>query len=77
MAESENNVELKRKADENQGGDGNEEDDGWVGPMPSEATKAKKRKGRFLVVNYLANSHSFPLTFGCFCFVFLKTQSIA
>ncbi|XP_071322219.1 peptidylprolyl isomerase domain and WD repeat-containing protein 1 [Trachinotus anak] len=46
MAESENNVELKRKADENQDGDGNgnEEADEWVGPMPSEATKAKKRK---------------------------------
>lgn len=50
MAESENNVELKRKADETQDGDGNGEDDEWVGPMPSEATKAKKRKGQFLVI---------------------------
>lgn len=45
MAASENNVELKRKADDNQDGDGPQEDDEWVGPMPSEATKAKKRKG--------------------------------
>ena len=45
MAESENNVDLKRKADENQEQGGNGEDDEWVGPMPSEATKVKKRKG--------------------------------
>ncbi|KAF0038872.1 hypothetical protein F2P81_009356 [Scophthalmus maximus] len=44
MAESENNVDLKRKADENEDGDGNGEEDEWVGPMPTEATKAKKRK---------------------------------
>uniref|UniRef100_A0A8D3ADG3 peptidylprolyl isomerase n=1 Tax=Scophthalmus maximus TaxID=52904 RepID=A0A8D3ADG3_SCOMX len=41
---SENNVDLKRKADENEDGDGNGEEDEWVGPMPTEATKAKKRK---------------------------------
>lgn len=44
MAEGENNVELKRKADENPE-EGDAEEDEWVGPMPSEATKAKKRKG--------------------------------
>lgn len=52
MAAAENNVELKRKADDNQDGDGDGEEDEWVGPMPSEATKAKKRKGLFLAVRY-------------------------
>lgn len=46
MAESENKAELKRKADENKDGEGKEgEEEEWVGPMPSEATKPKKRKG--------------------------------
>lgn len=49
MAAFDNNVELKRKADDNQDGDGSREDDEWVGPMPSEATKTKKRKGWFAV----------------------------
>ena len=52
MAASENNVELKRKADDGQDGDGDGdgEDSDWVGPMPSEATKTKKRKGGVLCV---------------------------
>lgn len=50
MAAVENNVELKRKADDNADGDGDGEGDEWVGPMPSEATKAKKRKGSCLAV---------------------------
>lgn len=51
MAATENSVEMKRKADDSQekergtDGDGDGEDADWVGPMPSEATKAKKRKG--------------------------------
>uniref|UniRef100_A0A3Q3QHY1 peptidylprolyl isomerase n=1 Tax=Monopterus albus TaxID=43700 RepID=A0A3Q3QHY1_MONAL len=44
MAASENNVELKRKADDDRDEDGTKEDEEWVGPMPSEATKPKKRK---------------------------------
>ncbi|XP_044000395.1 peptidylprolyl isomerase domain and WD repeat-containing protein 1 [Gambusia affinis] len=50
MAATENSVEMKRKADDSQekergaDGDGDGEDADWVGPMPSEATKAKKRK---------------------------------
>lgn len=55
MAAAENNVELKRKADDNHDGDGDGDGDGegdeWVGPMPNEATKAKKRKGSFVAVN--------------------------
>lgn len=47
MAAPEENVDLKRKADSNNDGDGDAEDDEWVGPMPSEATKVKKRKGLF------------------------------
>lgn len=47
MAATEDNVELKRKADNNNDEDGDAEDDEWVGPMPSEATKTKKRKGLF------------------------------
>lgn len=50
MAAAENNVELKRKADDNEDGGGDEGDDEWVGPMPSEAVKTKKRKGLFLAV---------------------------
>lgn len=56
MADVDNNVELKRKADDNDDGDGNGEGDEWVGPMPSEATKAKKRKGSllaFLIVRHI------------------------
>lgn len=45
MAESENNVQLKRKADDDQGEGGDGEEDEWVGPMPSEASTAKKRRG--------------------------------
>lgn len=54
MAATENSVEMKRKADDSQekergaDGDGDGEDADWVGPMPSEATKAKKRKGGVL-----------------------------
>uniref|UniRef100_A0A3Q3W9J8 peptidylprolyl isomerase n=1 Tax=Mola mola TaxID=94237 RepID=A0A3Q3W9J8_MOLML len=44
MAATENDVDLKRKASDNEDGDGDAEDDEWVGPMPSEATKVKKRK---------------------------------
>ncbi|KAF6720042.1 Peptidylprolyl isomerase domain and WD repeat-containing protein 1 [Oryzias melastigma] len=44
MAESENSVDLKRKAEDSQDGDGEQQDSEWVGPMPSEATKTKKRK---------------------------------
>ena len=56
MAAAENNVELKRKAEDEQPEDGNGEEDEWVGPMPSEATKTKKRKGWFLVVIKLRHS---------------------
>lgn len=45
MAAPEDSVELKRKADDNNDGEGDAEDDEWVGPLPSEATKVKKRKG--------------------------------
>lgn len=48
MAETETNVGLKRKADDNQDEDDEGECDEWVGPMPSEASKVKKRKGWFL-----------------------------
>ncbi|XP_056288170.1 peptidylprolyl isomerase domain and WD repeat-containing protein 1 [Pseudoliparis swirei] len=44
MAATENNVELKRKADDDQEGEKNGEDKEWVGPMPNEATTVKKRK---------------------------------
>lgn len=50
MAAAESSVELKRKAEDNGDGDGNAEDDEWVGPMPSEASKTKKRKGSFVVI---------------------------
>lgn len=45
-------MELKRKAEDNEdgGGDGDGEDDEWVGPMPSEAVQTKKRKGMYLAV---------------------------
>lgn len=52
MAATENDVDLKRKASDNEDGDGDAEDDEWVGPMPSEATKVKKRKGSSLTVTY-------------------------
>lgn len=58
MAAPEESVELKRKADNNNDGDGDAEDDEWVGPMPSEATQPKKRKGlfsRFDTSSYLLN----------------------
>lgn len=58
MAAAENNVELKRKADGNEDGDGDGEEDEWVGPMPNEATKAKKRKGSFQAVWYFATFSS-------------------
>lgn len=45
MAAAEDGVELKRKADNNADGDGDAEEDEWVGPMPCEAIKPKKRKG--------------------------------
>lgn len=59
MAATENSVELKRKADDNQDGDGNEEDVEWVGPMPSEAAKAKKRKGML----HSVHGEPFPTAF--------------
>lgn len=49
MAESENSVDLKRKAEDNRDGDEEQQDSEWVGPMPNEATTTKKRKGWFLV----------------------------
>lgn len=58
MAASENNVELKRKADDNEGGDGDGGDDEWVGPMPCEATKTKKRKGSSQALCYFATFSS-------------------
>lgn len=45
MAASENNVDLKRKAEDTQDGEGDGEEEEWVGPMPSEAITTKKRKG--------------------------------
>lgn len=45
MAAAEDGVELKRKADNNADGDGDAEEDEWVGPMPCEAIQPKKRKG--------------------------------
>jgi hypothetical protein len=42
MAATTENADLKRKLDDNQ--DAGEEEE-WVGPMPSEATQTKKRKG--------------------------------
>ncbi|KAA8584309.1 hypothetical protein FQN60_008094 [Etheostoma spectabile] len=44
MAASENNEDLKRKAEDTQDGGGDGEEEEWVGPMPSEAITAKKRK---------------------------------
>uniref|UniRef100_A0A8C9Z863 peptidylprolyl isomerase n=1 Tax=Sander lucioperca TaxID=283035 RepID=A0A8C9Z863_SANLU len=44
MAASENNVDLKRKAEDTQDGEGDGEEEEWVGPMPSEAITTKKRK---------------------------------
>lgn len=51
MAAAENNVELKRKAEDEQAEEEDGEGEDWVGPMPSEATKAKKRKGSFPVAS--------------------------
>lgn len=56
MAAPENNVELKRKADDNHDEDENGDDNEWVGPLPSEATKTKKRKGS---LPHFASSVSF------------------
>lgn len=47
MAASENNADLKRKADHKFDEETVEDCDEWVGPMPSEATKTKKRRGMF------------------------------
>lgn len=58
MAATENDVDLKRKAVDNEDGNGDAEDDEWVGPMPSEATKVKKRKGLSLRVTYLTTCNS-------------------
>lgn len=44
MAASENNADLKRKADHKFDEETVEDCDEWVGPMPSEATKTKKRR---------------------------------
>ena len=45
MAATAENADLKRKLDDNQDdGEAGEEEE-WVGPMPSEATQTKKRKG--------------------------------
>ena len=47
MAAEETTVDLKRKADDNPAadGEGEGEEDEWVGPMPCEASQTKKRKG--------------------------------
>lgn len=67
MAATEKNVELKRKVDDDHDGDGDgdEEDAEWVGPMPSEATKAKKRKGGILAVH--SHTGSFLLLLSNHC----------
>uniref|UniRef100_G3PT16 Peptidylprolyl isomerase domain and WD repeat containing 1 n=1 Tax=Gasterosteus aculeatus aculeatus TaxID=481459 RepID=G3PT16_GASAC len=44
MAEAEKNVELKRKAEDEPDEEGDAEEDEWVGPLPNEASTAKKRK---------------------------------
>ena len=59
MAETENNVDLKRKAEESPDAEGNGEEEEWVGPLPNEATQTKKRKGLFVVVYYLVTLHSY------------------
>ena len=45
MASESSSTELKRKldAEEENGSDAGDEE--WVGPMPSEASQQKKRKG--------------------------------
>lgn len=48
MAADENNAALKRKADDGLDVDEEGEDAEWVGPMPSEASRTKKRKGASL-----------------------------
>lgn len=82
MADAENNVELKRKAEDNEDAGGDGEDDEWVGPMPSEAVTTKKRKGVYLSISpfpfnlwlklslaTLAMLAEFPLTRLCFVFL--------
>lgn len=54
MAEAENNVELKRKAEDVQDEKGDAEEEEWVGPMPNEASQPKKRKGLFMTVRAFA-----------------------
>lgn len=53
MAEAEKNVELKRKAEDEPDEEGDAEEDEWVGPLPNEASTAKKRKGSCPPVRYL------------------------
>lgn len=67
MADAENNVELKRKAEDNEdgGGDGDGEDDEWVGPMPSEAVQTKKRKGMYLAVGLFFPHSCATLAISC------------
>lgn len=67
MADAENNVELKRKAEDNEdgGGDGDGEDDEWVGPMPSEAVQTKKRKGVYLAFSLFFQHSRLPLAISC------------
>lgn len=45
-------TEKKPKDMDNTEGENEGDDDGWIGPMPSEATKPKpkKRKGTFLSI---------------------------
>lgn len=80
MAAADNNVDLKRKADDIQDGAGDEEDGEWVGPMPSEATKVKKRKGSPWIHHIVAHlqlmlmdANGTPANF-CVCFVFRSTR---
>lgn len=47
MSDKEEGTSTKRAHEtENQEGDGNESDDGWIGPMPTDAVPTKKRKGK-------------------------------
>ena len=43
------NVPEKRPHSPENDGDDIDDDDGWIGPMPSEAAKPKKRKGESVV----------------------------
>lgn len=65
MADAENNVELKRKAEDNEDGGGDEEGDEWVGPMPSEAVQTKKRKGVYLAYFIIFSHSRMPLAISC------------